>query len=78
MGEGEAVGDSGVGTHKISRSRVLPGSRKSRPDRTYENPRGSGRAGPTSGAQRTGELQHAAEGRHQLRQRLHVLAGVRH
>lgn len=59
---------------------LLAGSRKSRPDRADENPGGSGRAGQTSGAQRNGELQHAtrAEGRHQLRQRLHVLAGVRH
>lgn len=69
-----------LGRIKISHGRVLAGSRKSRPDRTYENPGGSGRAGQTSGAQRTGKLQHAtrAEERFQLRQRLHVLAGVRH
>lgn len=38
---------------------IFPGSRKSRPDRPYENPGGSRRAGQTSGAQRIGGLQYA-------------------
>lgn len=54
-----------LGHIKFLVSGYLPGPRKSRPDRTYENPGGSGRTGQTFGAQRTGELQHAAraEGR---------------
>lgn len=57
--ERERESNAALGCIKFLVPYIIPGSRKSRPDRPYENPGGSGRAGQTSGAQRTGELQYA-------------------
>lgn len=56
---GERESNAALGRIKFLVPDIFPGSRKSRPDRPYENPGGSGRAGQTSGAQCTGKLQYA-------------------
>lgn len=63
---------------EIPKERHVSGTRQPRSDRTNEDSGWPGRVGPPPGAQRAGDIQHTPRAaRQRVRQRLHILSGIR-